>query len=96
MGGLDDKVVVKFNRLSGFIGGDHALMHFFAGANPDDFGFTFRRNGAGDVHDGCAGDFGDKDFSAFHLFERQCYEIDSLLKRDDEPSHGWVGNGKRA
>ena len=91
---LNDEVVFEFNRLSGFVRRDHAFVHLFAGADSDDFGFAFGRDGTGDVHDGCAWNFGDEDFSAFHLFKGKGHEIDGLLKRDDEPRHGWVGDWK--
>jgi hypothetical protein len=68
-------------------------VQFLAGADADDFDLGFGGDGAGQVDNFGAGDFGDEDFAAFHLFDAGDDEVHALLEREPEAGHALVGDG---
>ncbi len=59
---------------------DEHLVQFLAGANADDLQGCIRSDGARQVGDLGAGDFGNKDFAAFHLLNAVNHEAHTLFQ----------------
>src|SRR5208282_5028407 len=79
-------------RLPRLVFRDQHLVQLLSRTNPDVLHLAAGSNGLGQVQQSHAGNLGDKNLAAVHLFQAADHKLHALFQRQPESSHARIGN----